>query len=68
MSFFRHLACVVRGGHRWETISDAEGSVTYCIRCDETRHVGTDFDAPGNPRAHADVAKLAEIARNSHRP
>jgi hypothetical protein len=49
MSVLRQLACVVRGGHRWEIASDAEGSVTYCIRCDKTRHVGTDFDPPVDP-------------------
>jgi hypothetical protein len=64
MGVVRELACVLRGGHRWETISDAEGTVTYCGRCDKTRHGGTDVDPPGDPQSHADTAKVADVARN----
>jgi len=68
MGVFRHLACAVRGGHRWETLSGAEGSVTYCVRCDKTRHDGTDFDPPVDPRDHAAANKVAEITRTSGFP
>lgn len=63
MGVFRHLACVARGGHRWQTLTDAEGSVTYCVRCDKTRHVGTDFDPPVDPHDHAAANKVTEVGR-----
>jgi hypothetical protein len=35
---FGRLACLVRGGHRWETITDSGGSITWCARCGLQRH------------------------------
>jgi hypothetical protein len=64
MSAVRRLLCVVRLGHRWETVTDSEGSVTYCVRCAKLRHSGIDVDPPGDPRQHAHEAKLAEGIRN----
>ena len=68
MSVFRQLTCAFRGGHDWKTLSDVEGSVTYCVRCEKTQHIGTDFDPPGNPRGQADVNKVAEIQRTAGLP
>lgn len=36
----RALACVARGGHRWETVTDPMGSVTSCARCGSLRRNG----------------------------
>ena len=63
LSVVRRFLCVIRLGHRWETVTDAEGSVTYCVRCAKTRHSGIDFDPPGDPEQHAHEAKLAEGIR-----
>lgn len=63
MNVLRRFLCVVRLGHRWETLTDAEGSVTYCVRCAKTRHSGTEFDPPGDPERHADEARIAEGIR-----
>jgi hypothetical protein len=68
MGLFRQFACVVRGGHRWQTLTDTEGSVTYCVRCDKTSHVGTDFDPPADPRAHAHAGKVSEVQRTTGFP
>ena len=61
----RPLLCVLGLGHRWETHSDAEGSVTSCRRCGKLRHVGAaDLraivdDTPGNPRqSYAESAMI----------
>jgi len=32
------LACVVRGRHRWSTISDDGGAFVLCERCGKLRH------------------------------
>ena len=32
------MLCVVRGGHRWETTTEAGGSVTVCARCGKVQH------------------------------
>ena len=42
MSLLRRLACLVRGGHRWETTSDIAGSITTCARCGKLVHVRTE--------------------------
>jgi hypothetical protein len=64
VSAVRQLLCVVRLGHRWQTATDAEGSVTFCVRCGKTRHTGIDFDPPGDPEQHADEAAAAGTIRN----
>jgi hypothetical protein len=57
----RPLLCILRLGHRWETNSDVEGSITRCKRCGKLRHAGTTDlraavdDASGDPiRSHAE--------------
>jgi hypothetical protein len=32
------IACLARGGHRWETITDTAGSIVFCERCGLQRH------------------------------
>jgi hypothetical protein len=64
MSAARQIRCIIRLGHRWETVTDTEGSVTYCARCGKTRHSGIDFDPAVDPVQHAHEAKLAENIRN----
>jgi hypothetical protein len=32
------VACVLRGGHRWETTTDVVGTVTACPRCGKVSH------------------------------
>ena len=34
----RRVACVIRGGHRWETTTDVVGSTTTCARCGKISH------------------------------
>ena len=64
MSVVGRFLCVVRLGHPWKTLTDAEGSVTYCVRCAKTRHSGVDFDPPGDPDRHTGEARIAEGVRN----
>jgi hypothetical protein len=40
VSSVRRLACLVRGGHRWETTTDVAGSITTCGRCGTVKHSG----------------------------
>ena len=40
LSSFRKLLCKVRGGHRWQTTTDAHGTISYCERCGTIRHHG----------------------------
>jgi hypothetical protein len=64
----RPLLCILRFGHRWETHSDAEGSVTSCRRCGKLRHVrSTGFRASidaasGDPiRSHAESTMIQHL-------
>ena len=63
MTSWRRLLCVVCLGHRWQTHVDAEGPVTYCLRCGKIRHSGFEFDPPGDLEFHAAEAKIAEGVR-----
>jgi len=65
MSILRELACSVRGGHRWKTDADAEGSLTYCVRCEKVDHAGTEFDPPGDPKKHAAINSAVGLARTA---
>jgi hypothetical protein len=38
MDTSKQLLCVIRGGHRWETVDDSEGGVTICSRCGKLQH------------------------------
>jgi hypothetical protein len=42
MRTIRQLLCVLRGGHKWETVEDPFGGVTTCSRCGKLRHVPGD--------------------------
>jgi hypothetical protein len=43
MARWRPVTCIVFGfGHRWQTHTDEQGSVTTCRRCGKVRHFGTD--------------------------
>ena len=48
MSLLRRLACVARGGHRWETTTDVAGSISVCGRCGKLGHGGKSVSA-GSP-------------------
>jgi hypothetical protein len=46
------LVCIVRGGHRWETIDDPAGSFGRCMRCgalDHRRSALRDIEVPSGP-------------------
>jgi hypothetical protein len=63
----RHIGCAVRGGHRWETTSDAAGSMTCCGRCGALRHGRTESVKDASFKVHTDVA--ADFPRlSSHGP
>lgn len=56
----RRLLCSLRGGHRWETRSDAAGTLTTCARCGALRHVRVESVRHGHFKGHTDLA--AEFA------
>jgi hypothetical protein len=46
------LLCIVRGGHRWETVEDPAGSFGRCTRCgalDHRRSALPDIEVPSGP-------------------
>ena len=49
------LACLVRGGHRWRTVTDPAGSTTKCARCDALRHVRVEAAGHGAFKAHMNL-------------
>jgi hypothetical protein len=57
------LACLVRGGHRWDTVTDAAGQLTMCARCGALRHATTTSVEEASFRVHTDVA--ADYSRSS---
>jgi hypothetical protein len=32
------LLCIIRGGHKWETVEDPAGSFSRCTRCGTLHH------------------------------
>jgi hypothetical protein len=45
--------CIVRGGHRWETIEDPAGSFQRCARCGTLGHRRS--GAPTEPQEYLDL-------------
>ena len=54
-AMLRPFMCLVRGGHRWETVTDTSGSVTTCARCGRMCHDRTYF-ADTEHRRHTNLA------------
>ncbi|MDX6482165.1 MAG: hypothetical protein QOG85_2675 [Gaiellaceae bacterium] len=52
----RGLMCLVRGGHRWRTATDAAGPTTTCARCGALRHVRMEAAGHGEFKAHMNLA------------
>jgi hypothetical protein len=50
------LACLVRGGHRWRTVTDAAGPTTTCTRCGALRHLRLEAAGHGEFKAHTNLA------------
>ena len=44
--YIRRLACVIRGGHRWQKTEDSAGSFTSCARCGKLQHERTGVADP----------------------
>ncbi len=60
--------CLVSGGHRRVTNSDAAGSITSCARCGAQRHARTDSVDSREARSHPNLATPAYSPRPTHGP
>jgi len=52
----RGLLCLVRGGHRWGTVTDGAGPTTACARCGALRHLRIETVGHGHFKAHTNLA------------
>lgn len=60
MSLVTRLSCVMRGGHRWETMSDSAGSITTCGRCGKAARAGTSPLKPTRERGIEDDGRYGD--------
>ena len=56
MRLLRRVACVLRGGHPWETTTDVVGSITACTRCGTVSHGRKSVSGAGSPQGVAEDA------------
>jgi hypothetical protein len=63
MNLASRLACLVRGGHRWETTTDSAGSVTACARCGTVARGGASPIKSAGERASNDAGRYGDAGR-----
>ena len=60
------VACVIRGGHRWETTTDVVGPITACARCGKVSHRAQGVSRPNSPHGVAEESLDDFSSRNSN--
>jgi hypothetical protein len=68
MARWRPVFCIVFGlGHRWQTQTDDQGSVTSCRRCGRLRHARTeDLELPVELERNFYESKTIENTKYMH--